>query len=175
MSGSHPLVPAAFLDRDGVLNIDDGYVFRPEDLRLVEGAAAAVRRLNEAGLRVIVVTNQSGVARGYFSEAEMHGFNAHLAATLAKAGARLDAIYACPYHPEGVVPRYRLDHPDRKPRPGMILRAMAEHAIDPARSFLIGDKESDIEAARQAGIPGHRFAGGNLAAFVEPLLSSLRD
>lgn len=170
MTAGAPPRPAAFLDRDGVLNFDDDYVFRPEALRLIEGAADAVGRLNRAGFLTVVVTNQSGVARGYFTEEEMHAFNAHLAATLSAAGGRLDAVYACPYHPDAVIPRYRADHPDRKPRPGMILRAIAEHGIDPASSFLIGDKESDMEAARRAGIAGHLFTGGNLDDFIERLL-----
>lgn len=170
MTAGAPLRPAAFLDRDGVLNFDDDYVFRPEAMRLIEGAAAAVGRLNRAGFLTVVVTNQSGVARGYFNEEEMHAFNAHLAATLAAAGGRIDAVYACPYHPDAVIPRYRVDHPDRKPRPGMILRAIAEHGIDPSASFLIGDKESDMEAARRAGVAGHLFPGGNLEDFVERLL-----
>jgi D-glycero-D-manno-heptose 1,7-bisphosphate phosphatase len=162
--------PAAFLDRDGVLNFDDGYVFRPEALRLVPGAAAAVRRLNAAGYLTVVVTNQSGVARGYFTEADMDAFHAHLVAALARDGARLDAIYSCPYHPEGIVERYRADHPDRKPGPGMILRAIADLDIDTDRSFLIGDRSSDIEAARRAGIPGHLFGTDDLAVFVDRIL-----
>jgi len=168
MNGSRP---AAFLDRDGVLNVDDGYVFRPEAMRFVAGAPAAVRRLNESGRLVVVVTNQSGVARGYFSEAQMDAFHDHLRAELAAHGAHLDAIYACPFHPDAVVPQYRADHPDRKPKPGMILRAIADLDIDPAGSFLIGDKDSDIEAATRAGIRGHKFAGPDLAIFVDRLLN----
>jgi D-glycero-D-manno-heptose 1,7-bisphosphate phosphatase len=171
MSSNAKLRPAAFLDRDGVLNVDHGFVWRPEALELVAGAPQAVRRLNEAGYLVVVVTNQSGVARGLFDEAAMDRFHEHLRTRLACQGARLDAIYACPFHPEGVVDRYRQDHPDRKPRPGMLLRALAEHPIDPARSFLIGDAARDVEAARAAGLPGHLFAGGDLDAFVAALLA----
>lgn len=162
--------PAAFLDRDGVLNVDRHFVFRPEDLAFVEGAPQAVRRLNEAGYLVVVVTNQSGVARGLFDESAMNRFHDHLRAQLAGHGARLDAIYACPFHPAGTVERYRADHPDRKPRPGMILQAMAELDVEPARSFLIGDQPRDIDAAKAAGIPGHLFDGGNLDVFVAALL-----
>jgi D-glycero-D-manno-heptose 1,7-bisphosphate phosphatase len=164
------LRPAAFLDRDGVLNQDDGFVFRPEALRFVAGAPAAVRRLNQAGYLVVVVTNQSGVARGLFDEAAMERFHGHLRAELGRHGARLDAIYACPYHPEGLVERYRRDHPDRKPRPGMILRALAELPIDAGRSFLVGDKPRDVEAAAAAGLPGHLFPGGDLDQFVAGVL-----
>ncbi|MDQ0436215.1 D-glycero-D-manno-heptose 1,7-bisphosphate phosphatase [Kaistia dalseonensis] len=162
--------PAAFLDRDGVINVDDGYVYKPEALRFIDGAPAAIRRLNEAGYLVIVVTNQSGVARGYYTEAEMDAFHGHLRAELAGHGARLDAIYTCPYHPEATIPIYRQDHPDRKPNPGMILRAFGDFPIDRGRSFLIGDKDTDLIAAIAAGIPGHLFAGGNLDDFLSSVL-----
>jgi D-glycero-D-manno-heptose 1,7-bisphosphate phosphatase len=164
------LHPAAFLDRDGVLNADDGFVFRPEALRLVSGAPEAVGRLNAAGHLVVVVTNQSGVARGLFDEEAMDRFHDHLRAEFGRRNARLDAIYACPYHPDGTIERYRADHPDRKPRPGMILRALADLPIDRNRSFLVGDKPTDTAAAAAAGIPGHLFPGGDLDAFVAAIL-----
>ena len=123
--------PCAFLDRDGTLNVDTGYTHRPEDLTLVEGAREAVRRLNDRGWLVVVVTNQSGIARGYFDEAAMHRFHDAVQAELAQAGARIDAFYFCPHHVDGVVPGYCADHPDRKPAPGMLLRAMAEILILP--------------------------------------------
>jgi D-glycero-D-manno-heptose 1,7-bisphosphate phosphatase len=162
---------AAFLDRDGVLIVDSGYPHRPEDLVFVEGAAAAVRRLNEAGLVVVLVTNQSGIARGYFGEAEMRAFHDLLQAGLEAGGARLDAIYHCPYLPDAAVEAFRHpDHPDRKPNPGMILKAMADLDLTREGSFLIGDKDSDLEAARRAGVPGHLFQGGDLDAFVQGVL-----
>jgi len=165
--------PAAFLDRDGVLNVDLGYVHRIEDLEWVAGAPSAVRRLNDAGYLVIVVTNQSGIGRGYYDEASMESVHQALRAHLAKAGARIDAIYACPFHPEAIVERFRHpDHPDRKPNPGLLLRAMEEFPIDPARSFMIGDKDSDMEAARRAGVAGHMFKGGDLDAFVQVVLQA---
>lgn len=164
-------LPGAFLDRDGVLIQDSGYPHRDEDLRLIPGAAAAVRRLNAAGYRTVIVTNQSGVARGLFDEDRMHAFNALLTQRLAQDGARIDAVYACPFHADAVVERYRHpDHPDRKPNPGMILRAVAEHDIDSARSILIGDRDSDMEAARRAGVEGLLFQGGDLDAFVRTRL-----
>ena len=160
-------LPAAFLDRDGVLIEDCGYPHRPEHLVLIPGAAAAVRRMNQAGYRTVIVTNQSGVARGLFSEDQMHAFNALLVARLAEAGAVIDAVYAAPFHAEAVDPRYRHpDHPDRKPNPGMLLRAMAEHGLDPARSFIIGDQKRDLEAGARAGVAGFLFEGGDLDAFV---------
>jgi len=151
-----------------VLIEDVGYPHRPEHLRLIPGAAAAVRRLNAAGFWVFVVTNQSGVARGLFNEAQMDAFHGLLRAELAAEGARLDAIYACPYHPEAVVAAYRHpDHPDRKPNPGLLLKAMAAFPVAREGSFLIGDRDSDVEAARRAGVAGLLFSGGDLAAFVE--------
>lgn len=159
--------PAAFLDRDGVLIEDSGYPHRTEDLKLIPGAAAAVRRMKDAGYRTIIVTNQSGVARGLFSEERMHAFNAELVARLGQDGAVIDAVYACPFHEKAVETRYRHpDHPDRKPNPGMLLRAIADHGLDPARSFIIGDKDSDLQAGVRAGVAGHLFAGGDLDAFV---------
>ena len=162
--------PGAFLDRDGVLIVDCGYPHRPDQLVLIPGAAEAVKRLNDAGYVVVIVTNQSGVARGLFSEETMHGFNALLVARLAEAGARIDAVYAAPHHAEAVDERYRHpDHPDRKPNPGMLLKAIAEHDLDPARSLMIGDQPSDMEAARRAGVAGHRFTEGDLDQFIRDL------
>jgi D-glycero-D-manno-heptose 1,7-bisphosphate phosphatase len=164
-------VPAVFLDRDGVLIEDTGYPHLEEHLRLMPGAAETVRRLTALGYLCVVVTNQSGVARGLFSEDQMKAFNALLVRRLASKGAVVSAVYACPFHADAIDERYRHpDHPDRKPNPGMILRAIADHHIDPARSFLIGDQASDLEAARRAGIPGFRFEGGNLDDFVKDLL-----
>ena len=168
--------PAAFLDRDGVLNVDLGYVHRVEDLQWIEGAPQAVRRLNEAGYLVILVTNQSGIGRGYYDEAAMDRVHDALRAHLASGQARIDAIYACPYHPEAEIETFRHpDHPDRKPNPGLLLRAMRDFAIDPERSFMIGDKDSDMEAARRAGVAGYLFAGGDLDAFVRNLLNTDQD
>jgi D-glycero-D-manno-heptose 1,7-bisphosphate phosphatase len=165
--------PAAFLDRDGVINVDLGYVHRIEDLEWIAGAPRAVKRLNDAGYLVILVTNQSGIGRGYYDEASMDSVHDALRAHLATAGARIDAVYACPFHPEAIVERFRHpDHPDRKPNPGLLLRAMQDFAIDADRSFMIGDKDSDMEAARRAGVTGHMFKGGDLDAFVQALLEA---
>lgn len=160
--------PAAFLDRDGVLIEDHGYPHRPEHLVPIPGAVEAVRRLNALGLVVVVVTNQSGVARGLFGESRMIEFNAEIVAAFARADARIEAVYACPFHPEGADLRYRHpDHPDRKPNPGMIRRAARELELDLGASVLIGDKETDLEAARRAGVLGFLFPGGDLERFVE--------
>ena len=165
--------PAAFLDRDGVLIVDSGYPHRLDQLVLIPGAAEAVKRLNEAGYVTVIVTNQSGVARGMFDEETMHGFNTLLVERLAEAGARIDAVYACPFHADAVDARYRHpDHPDRKPNPGMLLKAITEHDLDPARSLMIGDQPSDMEAARRAGVAGYRFEGSDLDHLVAAALSS---
>lgn len=150
---------------------DSGYPHLEEHLRLIPGASEAVRRLNALGYLCVVVTNQSGVARGLFTEAQMQAFNTLLVRRMAARQAVIGAVYACPYHAEAIDERYRHpDHPDRKPNPGMILRAIEELRIDPARSFLIGDQATDLEAARRAGIPGFLFEGGDLDRFVVDLL-----
>ena len=167
-----PRAGLAILDRDGVLNLDLGYAHRPDQLVLVDGAAKAVRRLNDAGWAVAAITNQSGVARGLFDEAQIGLFHAAMDAALAASGARIDAWYYCPFHPDAVVPAYRhADHPDRKPNPGMVLRALADFAMPPERAFLIGDQASDIEAARRAGVRGYLFEGGDLDALVAEVLA----
>lgn len=162
---------AAILDRDGVLNLDHGYVGDPERIEWVPGAIRAVKRLNDAGLLVIVVTNQSGVARGMFTLAEVEAVHERMRSDLAAAGARIDAIYVCPFLPDAPVAEFaHPDHPDRKPNPGMILAAIAEWDIDPARAVLIGDAERDLEAARRAGVNGVLFAGGDLDQFIAGLV-----
>jgi len=168
-----PSVPAVFFDRDGVLNEDTSYPHLEEHLILIPGAADAIRRLNSLGYMAVIVTNQSGVARRLFTIEQMHTFNDLLIRRLGAKGARVGAVYSCPFHSDGTDPEWiHPDHPDRKPNPGMILRAVAEHNIDPTRSFLIGDRGSDLEAARRAGIPGFLFQGGNLDDFVRELLGS---
>jgi D-glycero-D-manno-heptose 1,7-bisphosphate phosphatase len=164
---SSALKPALFLDRDGVLNEDRGYVSRWEDFRWIEGAREAVAAFNQAGWLVIVVTNQSGVGRGYYTESEMHALHAQMVEDLAKDGARIDAFYYAPQHPEAPLEAYRHpDPPDRKPNPGMILRALQDWPIDKDRSLLVGDKPSDLAAALKAGIRAVLFEGGNLKAFL---------
>jgi D-glycero-D-manno-heptose 1,7-bisphosphate phosphatase len=166
--------PAAFLDRDGVINVDHGYTFRPADLRFTPTAVEGIRLLNQAGYPVLVITNQSGVARGLYGIAEVQAFHAHMNATLNHAGAHIDAFYYCPYHPDGTIAEFAIQHEDRKPGPGMIRRAMLDWGVTPEGSFLIGDKPSDAEAAAAAGIRSKLVTPneGDLAAAVRDLLAS---
>jgi len=159
--------PAVFLDRDGVLNVDHGYVHRPEDFEWIAGAKAAIKNFNDAGYFVFVLTNQAGVARGLYSEEDVRALHRWIAADLQAVGAHVDQFEYCPYHPEGKVERYRRASDRRKPGPGMILDCLARFPVNKDRSFLIGDKPHDIAAAEAAGIPGYLFEGQNLLAYVE--------
>ena len=143
--------PAVFFDRDGTLNVDVGYVTHLDQLRLLPRAAAAVRMVNEAGWLAILATNQAGVARKYFPEWMIGKVHEKLQEELAKKGARLDAVYYCPHLPDADEPAYRKDCPMRKPHPGMLLKAAEEHGADLARSFMLGDKYSDLQAGWAAG------------------------
>jgi D-glycero-D-manno-heptose 1,7-bisphosphate phosphatase len=143
---------AAFIDRDGVLNEERAFVHRREDFALLPGAVAALRLLEAAGYLLVVVTNQSGIARGIYSEADYLALTEHMRAELAAAGVSLDAVEYCPHLPDAPLERYRLDCDCRKPRPGMLLRAAQALDIAPGASFLVGDRLSDLEAGRAAGI-----------------------
>jgi D-glycero-D-manno-heptose 1,7-bisphosphate phosphatase len=147
MSGARAL----FLDRDGVLNEEVGYLYRSEDVRWVEGALSLGRTAMKLGYKLIVVTNQSGIARGLYSERDFHALMEWMRAELGRERVVLEAVYFCPYHPEGLG-IYRCEHEDRKPGPGMLLRAQREHGLDLGRSVLVGDRCSDVAAANAAGL-----------------------
>lgn len=168
---THRRRPAAFLDRDGVINRDDGHVGTLERLVWNEGVPEAIRMLNAAGLYVFIVTNQAGIGKGYYSEADYVGLSRHIRDALAGQGARIDDERYCPDHPEAALPAYRRDSDRRKPAPGMLLELMRTWPVEAEESFLIGDKPTDLAAAKAAGIAGHLFEGGRLDTFVARLLA----
>ena len=156
----------AFLDRDGVLNVDGDYVHRPEDFVWMPGAVEAVRWLDRWGFTVVVVTNQAGIGRGLYTEAEFAQFMGWVGEQLTADGATLAAVYYCPHHPDAGLDAYRLDCPARKPQPGLLLQALADFAAAPADCIFIGDKVSDMAAAGAAGIRGFLYKTGDLLDFV---------
>ncbi len=143
--------PAVFLDRDGVVIEDSQYLGDPSRVRLLPGAAETIAALNRSGWPVVIVTNQSGVARGMFTEDDVDAVHDHLAELLHGYGAKIDAFYFCPHHPDGEVLRFAVECECRKPQPGMLLRAAAELRLDLAASWLIGDRVTDLEAGAAVG------------------------
>jgi D-glycero-D-manno-heptose 1,7-bisphosphate phosphatase len=161
--------PAIFLDRDGVLNVDRGYVHRIEDFEWLPGAIEAIKTANERGWLVFVVTNQSGVARGLYGEEQVRRLHEHMQRELRRHGAHIDDFRYCPFHPEAAVAHYARASNWRKPEPGMILDLLEHWPIDRTRSVVIGDKEIDLDAACAAGLRGVLVGGENLAELVERL------
>ena len=144
-----------FLDRDGTLNVEAGYIRQVENLNLIDGAGEAVKKLNDAGVAAILVTNQTGAARGYYPESHIHKLHERLISLLASHGAHLDDIYYCPHLAEGTVEPYAINCDCRKPEIGMVEQAYAEHSeLDRTRSFVVGDKSSDIDLARNCKARG---------------------
>lgn len=166
------LRPAILFDRDGTLIRDDGFTHRTEDLEWLPGALEAISYANRCGWLVIVVTNQSGIARGLYDEATMHRFHAAMQDALAEAGGRIDAFYHCPYHANATVSTFAsAEHPDRKPAPGMLRRATIEWSLDVARSMMIGDRLSDIEAGKAAGMRTALAVPGSLLLTVQDAIA----
>ena len=143
---------AAFIDRDGVINDERNYVHRNEDFVLLPGVAQGLALLRDAGFRLIVVTNQAGIARGYYDQSAMDRLHVHLQEQLAMQGVALDAIYFCPHHPQGSVQGLAVDCDCRKPAPGMLFQAAKDFDLDLSASVLIGDKLSDVQAGKKAGV-----------------------
>ena len=153
---------AVFFDRDGTLNVDVHYLHRIEDFRWCEGAVEAVRYCNENGYLVIVITNQSGVARGYFPEEDVKRLHDWMNEELRRQNAHIDAFYYCPHHERGTVPEYTKKCECRKPSPYLVEEACRVYGIDRESSILIGDKDSDMMCAERAQIRGVRYSGGSL-------------
>lgn len=150
-----PKRPVVFLDRDGTLNVEAGYIREVDNLNLIDGAGLALKKLNDAGVAAILVTNQTGAARGYYAESHIHALHERLTKLLAAQGAHLDDIYYCPHLAEGTVAPYAIECDCRKPEVGMVEKAFADHAeLDRARSFVVGDKASDIDLARNCNSLG---------------------
>jgi D-glycero-D-manno-heptose 1,7-bisphosphate phosphatase len=146
--------PALFLDRDGVIIEDTEYLCRVEDVVLISGAAGVIAAANKCGVAVVMITNQSGIGRGYYGWSEFKAVQNAIVTALAAEGARLHAVYACAHHPEGHGAFAHPDHPARKPNPGMLLQAASDLALDLGASWIVGDKAVDVEAGKRAGIAG---------------------
>lgn len=174
-------VPAIFLDRDGTINVDHGYVHEIDEFQFIEGVIEACLQLKEMGFALVLVTNQSGIARGKFSEAQFMQLTEWMDWSLADRGVDLDGIYFCPHHPEGLVKEFTQDCDCRKPKPGMFLTAKDELNIDMAASYMVGDKIEDLQAANTAGV-GHKIlvrSGKPVTSegenFADAVLESLAD
>lgn len=167
----HTVRPAVFLDRDGVLNVDLGYVHSLEKLEWIAGAKSAVKILNDAGYYVFVVTNQAGVARGYYKEENISLLHQQMNSQLLGSGAYIDDWRYCPFHPEAAIQQYKIAHSWRKPEPGMLLDLLKSWPVDRDRSFLVGDKQSDLAAADAAGVAGYLFSGTNLADTIKGIIA----
>ena len=148
MSGSK----AVFLDRDGIINVDKGYVYKIEDFHFMDGIFDRLKDYQKQGYLLIIITNQAGIGRGYYTEEDFHILNEWMLNEFEIRGIHITKVYYCPYHPIHGVGTYKIDSYDRKPNPGMILKAEKEFNIDLSESILIGDKETDLEAGRRAGV-----------------------
>jgi len=163
-------IKLCLLDRDGVLNVDKAYLYKPETVEWVEDSLKAIAWLNRKGIKVAVGTNQSGVARGYFSESDVIKLHAWMQEEVQKAGGSISAFYYCPHLPGAPVKEYDRDCNCRKPKPGMILQALHDFGVKPENAFMAGDSPRDVEAAEAAGVRGYLFPGGSLLEFVQGIL-----
>lgn len=166
---------ALFLDRDGVINADLEYVHRIEDFSFLDGIFETAATASKLGFELVVVTNQAGIGRGLYSWTEFERLTSWMTAEFARRGTRLTQVYACPYHADAMPPYNIANHPDRKPNPGMLLRAIRDHSLDPGRSVLIGNKESDIEAGIRAGLAATALFGNSADAVPTKADTRVRD
>lgn len=143
---------AVFFDRDGIINEDGSYIYKPEDFVFMDGIFEFCAEAQKKGYLLIIVTNQSGIARGYYTEEDFAKLNQWMCREFELRGIAVDAVYYCPYHPEKGIGKYKRESPDRKPAPGMLLRAIKEFAVDPSASIMLGDRDSDMESGRRANL-----------------------
>jgi histidinol-phosphate phosphatase family domain/HAD-superfamily hydrolase, subfamily IIIA len=162
------------LDRDGVLNVDKDYLYKTEDVEWLPGSREAIAWLNRQGFRVVVVTNQSGVARGYFTESTVRILHDWIKEEVKKAGGEIAAFYYCPHLPGAAVKQYDVDCACRKPKPGMVVQALRDFDVLPWNAFLVGDSSRDIEAAKAAGVKGFLYTGGSLLGFVQKIVRNVK-
>ncbi len=166
---------AIFFDRDGVLNEDLGYVHNIRDVHWIDGAREAIGRLTREGWLLFVVTNQSGIARGFYTEDDVHVLHTEMNKEFSNYGGKIAEFFYCPHLPGALISKYDKVCDCRKPKPGMILDCMRKYHLKPSNCFLFGDSQRDIEAAENAGIHGFLFKGGNLDDFIKENLPSLKD
>ena len=162
-------------DRDGVINIEKSYLYKIEDFEYESGVIEGLEKLKKLGYRFLIITNQAGIARGYYTEDDVMTLHHYMAMTINNAGGRIDKFIYCPYLKGAKISKYDKDSIDRKPAPGMILKGIKAYDLEPTKCFLIGDKDSDMEAAERAGMPGFLFKGGRLDTFVLHCLTLLKD
>ena len=170
--------PVVFFDRDGTLNVDKDYLHKIEDFEWMPGAIEAIKYVHEQGYLAIVITNQSGVARGYYPEADILAIHDYMNAELKKHGAYLDGLYYCPHHPGGAVPEYSYECDCRKPKPGLIEQACRDFPIELGLSYMVGDSQRDLECARRAGVPEQQlllYKGDSLLSLLEDKIKRNSD